>query len=64
MSNIDLVARRTTESYHTSIRLSMCDEYHYDNTPFSQKLRTELWSIKSAVFVKKNTLVKTKQNAL
>ena len=53
---IDLVARWTTESLHTSIRLSMCEEHHYDNTLFSQKLRTELWSIecsRSAVFLKK-----------
>ena len=66
MSIIDLVARWTTESCHTSIRLSMCEGYYYDNTLFSQKLRTELWSIKcsrSAVFLK-NTFVKTKQNGL
>ena len=55
MSIIDLVARWTTESCHTSIRLSMCGDYHYDNTMFSHKLRTDLWSIKSsrsAVFLK------------
>ena len=31
-----------TWSCHTSIRLSMCEEYHYDNTLFAQKLRIEL----------------------
>ena len=53
MSIIDLVARWTTENCHMSIRLSMCGDYHYDNTLISQKLQTELWSIKcsrSAVF--------------
>ena len=42
MSVIDLVTRRTTESCHTSICLSMGEEKHYDNTQFSQKLGTEL----------------------
>ena len=55
MSFIDIVARWTTESCHSSIRLSMWEEYHYDNKLFSQKLRTEFWSIKfsrSGVFLK------------
>ena len=41
MRVMELVARWTTGSRHTSIRLSMCEEYHYDNTKISQKLRTE-----------------------
>ena len=41
LSVIDVVSRCTSESCHTSIRLSMCEEKQYDNTQFSQKLRTE-----------------------
>ena len=37
MSVVDLVARCATESCHTSIRLSVCDEWQYDNTHFSEK---------------------------
>ena len=42
MSVIDLVTRCTTESCHTSIRFSIGEEQHYDNTQFSQRLWTEL----------------------
>ena len=35
-SVIVLVARCTTEGCHTSIRPSMCQKWHYDNTQFSQ----------------------------
>ena len=41
MRVIELVARWTTGSCHTSIRLSVCEEEQYDNTQFSQKLRTQ-----------------------
>ena len=41
MRGIELVARWTTGSCHMSIRLSMCEELHYDNTQSSQKLGTE-----------------------
>ena len=39
---IDLVARCATESCQKSIRLSMYEDLHFDNTRFSQKLRTKV----------------------
>ena len=45
----------------------MCEEYHFDNTLFSQKLRTELCGAKSVTdqqCFSKNTFVKTRANAL
>ena len=43
MSVLDLVARCTTESCDTSVRVSICDEEHYDDTKFSQKLKTDVY---------------------
>ena len=53
MRIIELVARLASGSCHTSIRLSMCEEKHYDNTMFTEVTDRTLWSIKvsrSAVF--------------
>ena len=43
MSVRDLVARCTTESFHASIILSICEEWHDDNTHSLQKLGTETY---------------------
>ena len=67
MRVMDLVARCTTETCHTSIRLSMCEEQQYDNTQFSEKLRTEhcgAYNIADQQCYSKYTFVKTKGNAL
>ena len=45
----------------------MCEEYDYDTTLFSQKLRTELCGAKNVAdqqCFSKNTIVRTKENAL
>ena len=45
----------------------MCEEYHYDNTLFSQKLRTELCGAQNVAdqqFLSKYSFVRTKENAL
>ena len=45
----------------------MCEEKHYDNTQFSQKLRTELcgaYNVADQLCFPKNTSVETKENAL
>ena len=45
----------------------MCEEYHCDNTLFSQKLRTELCGAKNVAdqqCFSKYTFVRTKENAL
>ena len=67
MCDIGLVNRCTTESCHTSIRLSMCEEYHYDNTHFSQRLWTELcgvYNLAEKQCSSKYTFVKTTKSAL
>ena len=45
----------------------MCEEYHYDNTRFSEKLRIELCGAKNVAYQQcfsKYTFVRTKENAL
>ena len=67
MPFIELVARWTTESCHMPIRLSMFEEKHYDNTQFSQKLRTEncrVYNIADQQCFPEYTVVKTKGNPL
>ena len=67
MSVIDLVARLSTESCRTSIRLWMCQEKHYDNTQFLQKKRAHLCGAKNVADQRrfsKYTFMKTKENAL
>ena len=67
MNVIELVARWTTGSCHASIRLSMCKEYHYDNTQISQKLQTEhcgAEKIADQQCFSEYTFVKTKETAV
>ena len=50
-----------------SIRLAMCEEYHYEKTLFSEKLRKELPGAENVADQQcfaKYTFVKTKKNAL
>ena len=67
MSVIDLVARCTIESRHTSIPLPICEKYQEDNRQFSQKLEKEICGAKSVAdqqCFSKHTFVKTKENTL